>query len=194
MMYPGTLNWHQGLDVAVKAFAEIVDRAPNAEFHIYGEGPTRSMLAELAQNLGLNGRIHFYDPKPLRDIVQVMSQADLAVVPKRAESFGNEAVSTKVLEFMALGIPVLQSRTKVGTYYDTESRVKFFESENVDDLAKCMLLLIRDQQLRERLVANALEYVKENNWMVKKHVYLELVDSLTGFGTRREETRAPAVA
>ena len=89
---------------------------------------------------------------------------------------------------------MLQSRTKVGTYYDTESRVKFFESENVDDLAKCMLLLIRDQQLRERLVANALEYVKENNWMVKKHVYLELVDSLTGFGTRREETRAPAVA
>jgi glycosyltransferase involved in cell wall biosynthesis len=70
----------------------------------------------------------------------------------------------------------------------------FFESENVDDLAKCMLLLIRDQQLRERLIANALEYVKENNWAVKKHEYLELVDSLTGLGTRREETRPPAAA
>ena len=194
MMYPGTLNWHQGLDVAVKAFAKIVDRAPNAEFHIYGDGPTRSKLEALTQDLGLNGRIHFYDPKPLRDIVQVMSQADLAVVPKRAESFGNEAVSTKVLEFMALGIPILQSRTKVGTYYDTESRVKFFESENVDDLAKCMLLLIRDQQLRERLVANALEHVKENNWMVQKHVYLELVDSLTSLVAQREEARAPAAA
>ncbi|MGD1102895.1 MAG: glycosyltransferase family 4 protein [Terriglobia bacterium] len=194
MMYPGTLNWHQGLDVAVKAFAKIVEQAPNAEFHIYGEGPTAPMLTDLAQRLGLNGRIHFYETRPLQDIVQVMSQADLAVVPKRAESFGNEAVSTKVLEFMALGVPVLESRTKVGTYYETDSRVMFFESENVDDLAKCMLLLIRDQQLRERLIANALEYVKENNWAVKKHEYLELVDSLTGLGTRREETRPPAAA
>jgi glycosyltransferase involved in cell wall biosynthesis len=193
MMYPGTLNWHQGLDVAVKAFAKIVDQAPSAEFHIYGEGPTKSMLVDLAQRLGLNGRIRFYGFMPLRDIAPVMSQADLAVVPKRAESFGNEAVSTKILEFMALGVPVLQSRTKVGTYYDTESRVTFFESENVDDLARCMLLLIRDQQLRERLVANASEYVKENNWMVKKHVYLELVDSLTATGTRGEEKRLPTV-
>jgi glycosyltransferase involved in cell wall biosynthesis len=189
MMYPGTLNWHQGLDVAVKAFAKIVDRAPNAEFHIYGEGPTKSMLADLAQSLGLNGRIHFHDSQPLHDIAPVMGQADLAVVPKRAESFGNEAVSTKVLEFMALGIPVLQSRTKVGTYYDTDSRVMFFASENVDDLARCMLLLIRDPQLRERLVAHASEYVKENNWAVKKHEYLELVDSLTNPGARGEETR-----
>jgi glycosyltransferase involved in cell wall biosynthesis len=194
MMYPGTLNWHQGLDVAVKAFAKIVDQAPHAEFHIYGEGPTRPLLVELAQSLGLNGRIQFYDLKPLHDIIPVMSQADLAVVPKRAESFGNEAVSTKVLEFMALGIPVLQSRTKVGTYYDTESRVKFFESENVDDLAQCMLLLIRDRQLRERLVAAALEHVKENNWTVKKHQYLELVDSLMDLGTCREETRLKAPA
>ncbi|HMD84899.1 MAG TPA: glycosyltransferase family 4 protein [Terriglobia bacterium] len=185
MMYPGTLNRHQGLDLAFKAFAKIADQAPNAEFHIYGEGPTKSMLLDLAQTLGLNGRIQFYDPKPLPDIAPVMGQADLAVVPKSADPFSNEAVSTKVLQFMALGIPVLQSRTKIGTYYDTDSRVMFFEPENVDDLARCMLLLIRDRQLRERLVANASEYVKENNWMVKKHLYLELVDSLTARGTHR---------
>jgi glycosyltransferase involved in cell wall biosynthesis len=123
-----------------------------------------------------------------------MSQADLAVVPKRAESFGNEAASTKVLEFMALGIPVLESRTKVGTYYETDSRVMFFASENVDDLANSMLLLIRDRQLRQRLVAHASEYVQENNWRVKKREYLELVDSLTSLGARREEERVPMAA
>jgi glycosyltransferase involved in cell wall biosynthesis len=149
------------------------------------------MLMDLARQLGLDSRIHFYDLKPLHEIAPVMSQADLAVVPKRAESFGNEAISTKVLEFMALGVPVLQSRTKVGTYYDTASRVMFFESENVEDLARCMLLLIRDQQLRERLVANAMEYAKENNWAVKKQQYLALVDALSGAGTHPEETLAP---
>jgi glycosyltransferase involved in cell wall biosynthesis len=70
----------------------------------------------------------------------------------------------------------------------------FFASENVDDLAKRMLLLIRDQQLRQRLVARASEYVQENNWRVKKREYLELVDSLTSPGTRRVEERVPMAA
>jgi glycosyltransferase involved in cell wall biosynthesis len=192
MMYPGTLNWHQGLDVAVKAFAKVVEQAPHVEFHIYGEGPARSMLMELGRQLGLDSRIHFHGLKPLHEIVAIMSQADLAVVPKRAESFGNEAVSTKVLEFMAMGVPVLQSRTKVGTYYDTPSRVMFFESENVDDLARCMLLLIRDQQLRAHLVANAMEYAKENDWAVKKQQYLGLVDALNGARPHPEESLAAA--
>ncbi len=38
-----------------------------------------------------------------------MWRADLGVVPKRAEGFGNEAFSTKILEFMACGVPVLVS-------------------------------------------------------------------------------------
>jgi len=189
MMYPGTLNWHQGLDVAIRAFAKVVDQEPNVELHIYGEGPTKSMLIDLTKQLGLDGKVLFRDPVRSHDIPEIMSQADLAVVPKRAESFGNEAVSTKVLEFMALGVPVLESRTKVGTYYHNESRVKFFESENVDDLARCMLLLIRDPQLRNRLVSNASEYVKENNWPVRKHEYLQLADSLVASRTGREEAR-----
>ena len=193
MMYPGTLNWHQGLDVAVMAFAKIADQVPHAEFHIYGEGPARPMLEDLAHNLGLDSRIRFCGFMPSPDIARVMGQADLAVVPKRAESFGNEAVSTKVLEFMALGVPVLESRTKVGTFYHTDSRIMFFESENVDDLARCMLLLVRDEQLRRRLVTNALEVVKDNNWAARKHEYLELVDSLTGLGNRQEEQRVAAV-
>jgi len=189
MMYPGTLNWHQGLDVAIKAFAKIVDRAPAAEFHIYGEGPTRAMLMELAQDLKLNGKVVFRGSKPLHEIAEIMSQADLAVVPKRAESFGNEAVSTKTLEFMALSVPVLQSRTKVDTYYHNESRVRFFVSENVDDLARCMLELMHDTELRKRLVSQALEYVKENNWDVRKHEYLELVDSLVAPRSGRKGAR-----
>ena len=189
MMYPGTLNWHQGLDVAVKAFAKIADQAPMAEFHIYGGGPTLQNLKDLAGKLNLDGRVVFLDSRPLGEIAEIMSQADLAVVPKRSESFGNEAVSTKTLEFMALGVPVIQSRTKVDTYYHTESRVTFFQSENVDDLAKCMLTLMRDQELRKRLVANAQEYVKENNWDVRKHEYLELVDSLVSRPGRKADEK-----
>lgn len=38
VLYPGSLNYHQGLDIAIRAFSLIKDQAPEAEFHIYGSG------------------------------------------------------------------------------------------------------------------------------------------------------------
>jgi len=38
ILYPGTLNYHQGIDIAIRALALIKDQVPEAEFHIYGSG------------------------------------------------------------------------------------------------------------------------------------------------------------
>ena len=53
MIYPGTLGWHQGLDIAIKAFAKIKDQAPQAEFHIYGRGTESDNLEKLIVSLNL---------------------------------------------------------------------------------------------------------------------------------------------
>jgi glycosyltransferase involved in cell wall biosynthesis len=176
ILYPGSLNQHQGLDIAIRAFAQAADRMPGAEFHIYGEGPTRNWLIQLTSRLGLSKRIFFHDFLPTHEIADIMASADLAVVPKRASSgFGNEAASTKIMEFMALGIPVIVSRTKIDSYYHDDSMVKFFESENADQLAEAMVLLWQDPRLRAQLAVNALEYVRKNNWREKKWEYLRLL-------------------
>ena len=193
--YPGSLNWHQGLDIAIGAFARIADQTPDAEFHIYGEGPAKAALIAQASNLGLNGRVIFHDILPITEIAQVMANSDLAVVPKRASSpFGNEAASTKIAEFMCLGVPVIESRTKVGTFYHNESRVRFFKSEDVDDLGNAILELYRNPQLRQQLAANAAQYVRTNNWEVKKHEYLRLVDALVAAVTPSRRRSAAATS
>jgi glycosyltransferase involved in cell wall biosynthesis len=118
----------------------------------------------------------------------VMALSDLAVVPKRASSsFGNEAMSTKIMEFMSLGVPVIVSRTKVDTYYHNDSRVMFFDSEDPHDLARAILLLRHDAQLRAQLEENASAYVTLNNWHEKKKVYLKLVDDLASSGGAGQE-------
>lgn len=189
--YPGTLNWHQGLDVAVKAFAKVVEEIPEAEYRIFGEGPSKPELIKLTNQLGLSGRVIFNEMVPIEQIAREMANSDLAVVPKRASSmFGNEAASTKILEFMAVGVPVIVSRTRIDTYYHSDLTVKFFESENVSDLARCILELKRDPELRKRLVANAAKYVEENNWETRKHQYLGLVDSLTSAKQKGETSSA----
>jgi glycosyltransferase involved in cell wall biosynthesis len=189
LLYPGSLNTHQGVDVAIRAFAQVVRQVPKAEFQIYGEGPTKAGLRRLADDLGLSERVTFHGFLPTNEIAEVMAKADCGVVPKRAGSiFGNEAASTKIMEFMALGVPVVVSRTKVDSLYHDESRVKFFESENESDLATSILLLQRDPHSCAELVANALRYVEQNSWEERKHDYLNLVD-LLAFRARRPNPR-----
>ncbi|MBP2686989.1 MAG: glycosyl transferase, group 1 [Deltaproteobacteria bacterium] len=116
--------------------------------------------------------------KPLQEIAAVMAEADAGIVPKRAVSFGNEAFSTKIPEFMAVGVPIIASSTMIDRYYFNDSQILFFKSEDVDDLASKMGMLIEDAELRSRLVENGDAYIRENNWDVKRNEYFELIRSL----------------
>lgn len=180
LLYPGTLNFHQGLDIAVRAFAKISQQVPEADFHIYGEGPARPILADMIQELGLEGRVFLKDSRRIREIAGIMEQADLGIVPKRKDNFGNEAFSTKIFEFMAMRVPVIVSDTRIDRYYFNDSLVKFFQGGDVDDLARSMLEMIRSPEKRRALVENACEFIDRNDWAVKKREYLDLVDRLTG--------------
>lgn len=179
MMYPGSLNWHQGLDIAIKAFASIEKQMPDAEFHIYGEGSAKPSLIALAEELHQQERIFFHDFLPSKEIAQLMAMADLAIEPKRTNSaFSNEALSTKILEFMSLGVPVIACRTRIHAYYYDDSIIQYYENDDESELAEKMLLLRNNPGLRQRLIENAKKHVEENTWNARKHEYLQLVDSL----------------
>lgn len=177
-LYPGSLSHHQGLDVAIKAFSLIKNDFPEAEFHIYGEGPSEPALKQLASRLGVSERILFKREVPLERIASIIANADIGVVPKRNDGFGGEAFSTKILEFMISGVPVILSATRIDRYYFNDAIVKFFNPDDEKDLATCMLTLTRDKALRDRLSENALRFVENYTWEKRKCEYLDLVDSL----------------
>jgi glycosyltransferase involved in cell wall biosynthesis/peptidoglycan/xylan/chitin deacetylase (PgdA/CDA1 family) len=181
IVFPGSFQWHQGLDIAVRALAKVTKEVPGAEFHLYGGGGGRAQsdLTKLARDLGLNGTVKFLGKVPLDRIPEVMAQADLGVVPKRADSFGNEAYSTKIMEFMSQGVPVVASRTAIDTYYFNDRVVRFFPSGDVDALADAIVELARRKDLRDAQVAAGYEYVACNNWELRKQEYFDLVDRLS---------------
>jgi glycosyltransferase involved in cell wall biosynthesis len=178
ILYPGTLNWHQGVDIAIRAFDLIKGELPAAEFHIYGEGPCQESLVRLILQLSLQERVFMHGFVATREIARVMENADLAVVPKRKDGFGDEAFSTKTMEFMALGVPVIVSDTKVDRHYFTETVVNFFQSGDEHDLASKILSLARNPKERSQLIARALTFVERNDWGAKKSEYLQLADRL----------------
>jgi glycosyltransferase involved in cell wall biosynthesis len=178
VLFPGGLQWHQGVDIAIRAFDKLRHRLPQAEFHIYGDGNVKPQLVALVESLGLQDRVRFFDPRRIKEIAAVMANADLGVVPKRADSFGNEAYSTKIMEFMSVNVPVVVSSTKIDRFYFNELVVKFFESGNADQLADAMHEVLSDAKRREKMVERAAEYVAQNSWEKQKANYLALVDAL----------------
>jgi glycosyltransferase involved in cell wall biosynthesis len=178
LLYPGSINWHQGLDLAIRAFAKIEGIVPHVDFHIYGEGPLKQDLVNLAAQLHLENRVLFHKPIALREMAKVIETADLGIVPKRSDNFGNEAFSTKILEFMALGVPVIVADTLVDKYYFDDSVVYFFQAGNEDDLARRMVELIQNPERRRVQAEKATRFVNKNDWNAKKHEYLQLVDAM----------------
>lgn len=190
MTYPGSLNHHQGLDVAIAAFAKVADQIPDTEFHIYGEGAAKPSLITMVKDLRLEDRIIFHDMLPSRDVAKVMAVTDLAIEPKRSTSaFGNEALSTKILEFMCLGVPVIASRTAIHQYYYDDSIIQYYDNDDADKLAAQMLRYRNDPVLRKELAAKAKRYADANTWNARKSEYLDRVDMLTASSTARAVSR-----
>ncbi len=179
ILFPGTFQWHQGLDIAIKAFDRIRERVPNAELHFYGRGQEQAALIELCEQLKLTDRVRFFSSVDLDKIPEVIANADVGIVPKRANSFGDEAYSTKIMEFMSQGVPVVASRTKIDQFYFDDSVIRFFPSGDDMAMAEAMMEVIENHSLRRRLVGNAQDYAERNSWNSKKAEYLNLVDALS---------------
>ena len=86
----------------VEIFARVAARLP-ARLILAGLGPERNAAKEQVQELGLGGRVHFIGNQ--ESIADLLSVADLFLLPSQTESFGLAA-----LEAMSCAVPVLASR------------------------------------------------------------------------------------
>jgi len=185
-LYPGSLNHHQGVDVAVRAFSLVRTEMPNSEFHIYGEGPARPLLLKLVHDLGMEDRVRIMDRVSLAEMAHIIAAADIGVVPKRADGFGNEAFSTKIFEFMASGVPVIVSKTRVDEHHFDSTLVRFFGSGDERDLADAMLDTFRNRDKALARAEAAQQFAIRNSWQRRGGEYLELIDSLVAASWSRQ--------
>jgi glycosyltransferase involved in cell wall biosynthesis len=84
---------------------------PKYRLRIVGDGPERKRLEALAESLGLSARVEFLGHVGNEDLESALAGASLLVMPtaenpRQAEQFGKAAI-----EGVALGLPVLASRT-----------------------------------------------------------------------------------
>jgi glycosyltransferase involved in cell wall biosynthesis len=177
-LYPGSLNHHQGVDIALRAFARVKNDMPSAEFHIYGDGPAKPLLIDMVRELELGDRVKICERVSIATMAGILAGADVGIVPKRADGFGNEAFSTKIFEFMACGVPVIISRTRVDEHHFNASLVRFFTSGDDAELATAMLEAYRDRRGFQIRAQAAQKFAIAQSWQQRGGEYRAIIDAI----------------
>jgi glycosyltransferase involved in cell wall biosynthesis len=182
IIYPGTLSYHHGLDILIRALSIVKQKIPDVKLRVYVRSSNLEyfdFIRKLVSDLNLNENVEFFDPVMTEKLMEIFSDADIGVVSKRGGLFAEEAFSTKIFDFMAAGVPIVSSRTKIDEYYFDDFMIRFFEPENHNDLARCILELHENREKREAMIEKGRQFIARNNWGIKKLEYLDLVDRLT---------------
>jgi len=180
IIYPGTLSHHHGVDIAIKALTIVKKKIPDVKLVIYTGriSEYRKYLEKLINNLFLEENVQFFEPLCIEKLSKKYQCINVGIVTKRDGIFSSEAFSTKIFDYMAAGIPIIASKTKIDEYYFDDSMIMFFKPDDHEDMARCILELYKNPKKGEFLVNNAKRFVDRNNWEDKKHMYLDLVNSL----------------
>jgi L-malate glycosyltransferase len=141
------------IDDVVKIFCKVRSEIP-AKLLLVGDGPERTYIEELCQELKLTEDVRFLGK--LEAIEEVLSVADLFLMPSETESFGLAA-----LEAMACQVPVISSNTGGLPELNLQGITGFLSDVgNVAEMAKNALIVLDDKNL-DTFKANALARAKE---------------------------------
>lgn len=178
VIYHGGMMYRYGVDLLVQAVAQVRGQIPGLRLELYGSGDYQPAVERLAHKLGLTDIVRFHGQQPLEQMPQAIAAADVGVVPMRQDVFTDCGLPTKLLEYVALGVPAVVSCTATTADYFDDTMVQFFRPGDATELAEKLLLLYRDPELRRSQAQRARSFLAQYNWSTERARYLELVARL----------------
>ena len=178
LVYHGTLAKRLGVDLTIEAVEKLIRRIPEIEFHIYGGGDAKQDLLQLTGELRLQTYVHFYGFLPLDKLCPILTAMDLGVIGNRKNRATDLMVPVKMLEYVALNIPVIVPRLQTVQYYFSEEMVSYFEPEDSDALAASILALYQNKGKRARQARAARTFLDQFGWEIHQRDFLDLYSRL----------------
>lgn len=154
MIAYGRLVKKKGFHILLEAMKKLHDADRKVKLLIGGTGPERERLAGLTHRLGLSKDVTFYGW--VDDIKAFVEEADLFILPSLDEPFG-----IAVLEMMALGKPVIATRTKGPLEILNHDIAWLVNPGDADDLASAIISAIDHQEESTEKAKKALQLFRE---------------------------------
>jgi glycosyltransferase involved in cell wall biosynthesis len=186
LIYHGTVTHRYGLDLAMEAVALLRHDIPGIRLTILGRGDFMPALAVMQRDLDLEQHVVLRDEcLPAEQLPELIARADLGIVPYRNDVFTDGLLPTKLMEYAAMGIPCVATRTTAIEHYFRDTMVAFFTPGDAHDLARRVRDLYESPEQLRALASRSRRFVDRYNWPAIGEQYVALVDHL-GCRDRRE--------
>ncbi len=153
----GRLVRHKRIDGIIRAASEITTKYANIELVIVGDGPERENLERLCCELGIDGKVKFLGNVSYEEVIELVKGSDIFVLNSVYEGLPHV-----VIEAMACRIPVIATDIEGTREVVEDSKTGLLvEPDNDEELRGKIEKLTRDEGLRERLVQNAYQNLRQ---------------------------------
>ena len=158
----------KGIDTVLKSLPPILDRVPDLQYWIVGNGPTRAALGQQAQELGLMHAVRFMDEVSDSDLPDIYRRATIFVMPARADYHAGsvEGFGIVYLEAGASGLPVVAANSGGAAEAVIENETGLLvPPDDPPALTQALLRLLDDPALRQQMGRAGRRWVeREMNW------------------------------
>lgn len=179
LVYHGMVGTRNGLDVAVRAAGLVREKLPDLTLRIIGDGDDFPRVQGLVDELGVAETVRLEQGwRPIEDVIPVLECASLGVVPIVDDAFTKYMLPVKLLEYVALGLPVIASSTATIRAYFSDDMLAFVPPGDAEALAARIVELHGDPAKLSKLVAEANKFADQYNWPHEKTKYYQIVDSM----------------
>jgi glycosyltransferase involved in cell wall biosynthesis len=184
--YLGVMGKQEGIDLLLESIRYIVFERTRDDIHftLIGGGTELDALVQTAVELGVADYVTFTGRIPDSDLLEVLNAADVCVNPDRANEMNDKSTMNKIMEYMALGKPIVQFDLTEGRFSAGEASL-YARCNDTVDLADKILELLADEPRRHAMgEAGRLRVQNELSWEYEAPKLLRAYDAVFESGTR----------
>ena len=176
VVYHGTVTPHYGVGLIIEAAGALHPRVDGLKVEIYGEGDAIADLRNRAHALGIADTVRISGSYlPQGEVLRTVQGAAVGVVPNLPTRLNRFALSTKLLEYVALGIPVVSADLPTIREHFSDDEVLYFRAGDASSLARALADVAADPDAaRRRAKAASLRY-EAYRWEHNKRIYVDVL-------------------
>lgn len=177
LIHHSNLQRIYGIDVAIAGLARL---RPDIRWRldVYGDGPWRPRVESSIERTGTEAQVTLHGRVSMDALPRLLARSDIGLVPSLPEPYLEYSLSTKLLEYVAMGVPVVATELATFRHHFTDAALRFVPGGDPNAVARAVESLVDDPTGTVAMGVEAQAQASAYDWEIHKAHYLAVVERL----------------